>query len=74
MLKELQNFLDSFSTKLLTDVVEVVRLVLPECKFNQRIRMLTIFKCSFRILLEYVLDLLGPMSNCLFKKTTFILA
>jgi hypothetical protein len=34
LLEELQNFLDSFATKLLTDVVEVVRLVLPECKFN----------------------------------------
>jgi len=74
LLEELEHLLDALATKLLADVVEVVRLVLPEGQLNERIGVLTALEGALGILLEHVLDLLGPVSNGLLEETTLVLA
>ena len=74
LLEELEHLLDALATELLADVVEVVRLVLPEGELDERIGVLAALEGALRILLQHILDLLGPVGNGLLEETTLVLA
>jgi hypothetical protein len=74
LLQELENLLDSFRIELLADRVEILTLVLPEINLGQRIWVVSVLQGALWVLLEDVLDLLGPVNDGSFKKLSFVLA
>jgi len=74
LFKELEHLLDALLVKLLTDGVEVGGLVLPEGELSERIGVVTVLQRGLRVLLEHILDLLGPVNDSSLEVMGFVLA
>jgi len=73
LLEEFEYFLDSLGVKLVADLVKILTLVLPEVNLDKWIGMVAILEGTLWILLEYVLDLSGPVNDGKLKKLSLVL-
>jgi hypothetical protein len=68
LLKEFENLLDLLGVQLEANGVQVLTLVFPEFDLSQWIWVVSIFECTLWVLLENILDLLGPVNDGIFKE------
>ena len=72
LLEELEHLLDLLRAELLADGVEVAGLVAPELNLSQRVWVVVTLERVLWVLLELVLDLLGPVDDGSLKDDSLI--
>jgi hypothetical protein len=73
LLEELEHLLDALGVQLLADLVQVLRLRLPELKLGQGVGVLVVLESVLGVLLEHVLDLLLPVDDGSFQDVSLVL-
>lgn len=63
LLQEFKNFLNSLGTQLLANGDEVLALILPEVDLGDWVWVFAVLKGAFRVSLEDLLDLFGPVND-----------